>query len=78
VLAFDPKDVTGLEIVTADDTIAAEAGDGRWQLIRPRALPRTPASLFFLIFFFFSFFFFLFSPTSPNAETSWTSSTGLA
>jgi len=39
VLAFDPKDVTGLEIVTADDTIAAEQADGRWQLIRPRALP---------------------------------------
>ena len=39
VLAFDPKDVTGLEIVTADDSIAAEQADGRWQLIRPRALP---------------------------------------
>ena len=39
VLAFDQKDVTGLEIVTADDTIAAEQADGRWRLSRPRALP---------------------------------------
>jgi Domain of unknown function (DUF4340) len=39
VLAFDQKDVTGLEIVTRDDTIAAEQADGRWRLTRPRALP---------------------------------------
>jgi Domain of unknown function (DUF4340) len=39
VLAFDQKDVTGLEIVTRDDTIAAEPADGRWRLTRPRALP---------------------------------------
>ena len=39
VLAFDQKDVTGLEIVTREDTIAAEQADGRWRLTRPRALP---------------------------------------
>ena len=39
VLAFDQKDVTGLEIVTRDDTIAVEQADGRWRLTRPRALP---------------------------------------
>jgi hypothetical protein len=39
VLAFDQKDITGLEIITRDDTIAAEQADGRWRLTRPRALP---------------------------------------
>jgi hypothetical protein len=39
VLAFDQKDVTGLEIVTRDDTLALEQADGRWKLTRPRALP---------------------------------------
>src|SRR5262245_42352163 len=39
VLAFDQKDVTGLEIVTREDTIAVEQADGRWRLTRPRALP---------------------------------------
>jgi Domain of unknown function (DUF4340) len=39
VIAFDQKDVTALEIVTRDDSLAAEATDGRWKLSRPRALP---------------------------------------
>ena len=39
VLAFDQKDVTALEIITRDDTIAVEQTDGRWKLTRPRALP---------------------------------------
>jgi hypothetical protein len=39
VLAFDQKEVTGLEIVTRDDTLALEQADGRWKLTRPRALP---------------------------------------
>jgi hypothetical protein len=39
VLAFDQKDVTALEIITRDDTIAVEQADGRWKLTRPRALP---------------------------------------
>jgi hypothetical protein len=39
VLAFDQKDVTALEIITRDDTIAIEQADGRWKLTRPRALP---------------------------------------
>jgi len=39
VLAFDQKDVTALEIITRDDTIAVEQADGRWTLTRPRALP---------------------------------------
>lgn len=38
VLAFDRKDVTGLEIVTREDTIALEASDGKWKLSRPVAL----------------------------------------
>jgi hypothetical protein len=39
VLAFDQKDVTALEIITRDDSIAVEQADGRWKLNRPRALP---------------------------------------
>jgi hypothetical protein len=39
VLVFDQKDVTALEIMTRDDTIAVEQADGRWKLTRPRALP---------------------------------------
>ena len=39
VLAFDQKEVTALEIITRDDTIAVEQADGRWKLTRPRALP---------------------------------------
>lgn len=39
VIAFDQKDVTGLEVATRDDTVAAEMTEGRWKLSRPRALP---------------------------------------
>ena len=40
ILAFDRKDVTGLEVVTGEGTLAAEpAADGAWRLTRPRALP---------------------------------------
>ena len=38
ILAFDRQQVTGLEIVTRDDTIALEAADHRWKLTRPVAL----------------------------------------
>jgi Domain of unknown function (DUF4340) len=39
VLAFDQKDVTGLEIDMRDTKIALEQADGRWKLTKPRALP---------------------------------------
>jgi hypothetical protein len=39
VLAFEQREVTGLEIDTRDDKIALEQADGRWKLIRPRPLP---------------------------------------
>jgi len=39
VLAFNQPDVTGLEIDLRDDKIALEQADGRWKLVRPRALP---------------------------------------
>jgi uncharacterized protein DUF4340 len=39
VLAFEQREVTGLEIDTRDDQIALEQADGRWKMIRPRALP---------------------------------------
>jgi Domain of unknown function (DUF4340) len=39
VLAFEPRDVTGLELDLRDDKIALEQADGRWKLTRPRALP---------------------------------------
>jgi hypothetical protein len=38
ILAFDRKDVSGLELALADDTLALETGDGAWKLTRPRAL----------------------------------------
>ena len=38
VLAFDRKDVTGLDIVTKDDTLALEPAGGGWKLTRPVAL----------------------------------------
>ena len=38
VLAFDPKAVTGFEIVLPDETLAVENADGAWRLTRPRAL----------------------------------------
>ena len=39
ILAFDRKDVTGLDVVTRDDTLALETADGWWKLTRPVALP---------------------------------------
>ena len=39
VLAFDQKDVAGLELDLSDDKIALEQADGKWKLTRPRALP---------------------------------------
>jgi hypothetical protein len=39
VLAFEQREVTGLEIDTRDDKIALEQAEGRWKLIRPRPLP---------------------------------------
>ncbi len=39
VLAFDQREVTGLEIDTRDDKIALEQADGRWKMTRPRPLP---------------------------------------
>jgi hypothetical protein len=38
ILAFDRQQVTGLEIVTRDDTLALEPADHRWKLTRPVAL----------------------------------------
>jgi hypothetical protein len=39
ILAFERPSVTGVEIVTPDETLAVEpAGDGKWNLTRPRAL----------------------------------------
>lgn len=42
VLAFERKDVTGVDIVTRDETLAIEASDSRWRLTRPRPLPADP------------------------------------
>jgi hypothetical protein len=39
VLAFDQKDVTGLEIDMRDEKIGLEHADGRWKLTKPRPLP---------------------------------------
>jgi hypothetical protein len=39
ILAFDRKDVTGLDVVTRDDALALETADGGWRLTRPVALP---------------------------------------
>jgi hypothetical protein len=39
VLAFDRQQVTGIEVVTRDDTIVLASADGKWSLTRPRALP---------------------------------------
>jgi Domain of unknown function (DUF4340) len=39
VLAFDRKDVTGVDVVTRDETLALETSDSHWRLTRPRALP---------------------------------------
>ena len=38
ILAFDRPQVTGLEIVTREDTLALEPAENRWKLTRPVAL----------------------------------------
>jgi Domain of unknown function (DUF4340) len=39
ILAFDRKDVTGLEVVLPEETLAVErAGDAQWKVTRPRPL----------------------------------------
>jgi hypothetical protein len=38
ILTFDRQQVTGLEIVTRDDTLTLEPADTRWKLTRPVAL----------------------------------------
>ena len=38
ILAFDRQQVTGLEVVTRDDTLSLEPADNRWKLTRPVAL----------------------------------------
>jgi Domain of unknown function (DUF4340) len=35
VLAFDPKAVTGFEVVLPDETLAVESADGGWRLTKP-------------------------------------------
>jgi len=43
VLAFDRKDVTGIEIVTRDETLAVEpSGEQAWKMTRPRELAADP------------------------------------
>jgi hypothetical protein len=37
VLAFDPKAVTGFEVVLPDETLAVENADGAWRLTKPTA-----------------------------------------
>ena len=39
VLAFEQREVTGLEIDTRDDKIGLEQADNRWKMVRPRPLP---------------------------------------
>lgn len=39
VLAFDRKDVTGVDITLPDTAISVELADGRWKMTRPAALP---------------------------------------
>jgi uncharacterized protein DUF4340 len=38
ILAFDRKQVTGLDIVSRDETIGLESADGGWKITRPVAL----------------------------------------
>ena len=42
VLAFEQKDVTGLELDMRDEKIALEQADGRWKVTKPRPLPADP------------------------------------
>ncbi|HET7341532.1 MAG TPA: DUF4340 domain-containing protein, partial [Methylomirabilota bacterium] len=39
VVAFDAKDVNGIEVALPEETLAVERRDGGWRLTRPRALP---------------------------------------
>jgi hypothetical protein len=39
VLAFEQRDVTGLELDIRDEKIALEQADGRWKVTKPRPLP---------------------------------------
>src|SRR5580765_2250185 len=39
VLAFEQKDVTGLELDMRDEKIGLEQADGRWKVTKPRPLP---------------------------------------
>jgi Domain of unknown function (DUF4340) len=39
VLAFEQKDVTGLELDMRDEKIALEQADGRWKITKPRPMP---------------------------------------
>jgi hypothetical protein len=45
VLAFNRPDVTGIEIVTADDTIALEPDNQAWKITRPLARPADSAGV---------------------------------
>jgi hypothetical protein len=45
ILAFDRQQVTGLEIVTREDTLALEPAEHRWKLTRPVALPADPETV---------------------------------
>jgi hypothetical protein len=45
VLAFDRQAVTGVDIVTRDETLALESSDNRWRLTRPRPLPADADSM---------------------------------
>ncbi len=42
VLAFDRKDVTGVEIGTRDDTIVLASAEGKWTITQPRQLRADP------------------------------------
>ncbi len=39
LLAFDRKQVTGLEVVSREETLGLESADGGWKITRPVALP---------------------------------------
>ena len=45
ILAFDRQQVTGLEIVTPDDTLVLEPAENRWKLTRPVALAADPETV---------------------------------
>jgi uncharacterized protein DUF4340 len=45
ILAFDRRDVTGVDIVTDADTIAVEPAADKWRITRPVALPADTAEM---------------------------------